>query len=182
MTSIYTFFLITSPASPVHFVKKKKNRTNLLISSKTLPSEAYYQNQCFSNCTLETTSHHPSRLRKKYRKLFKSKNSTAQRNFSANKHPELKSETLYQTKPANFSITDRVFIIPNRLLPNWPCDGWMLCPGWGRENSRGFFHGFMGPYFMGISYSVVQVIFKAASHPLIPLSSPHLTIGWKRFS
>lgn len=86
------------------------------------------------------------------------------------------------TKPANFSITDRVFIIPNRLLPNWPCDGWMLCPGWGRENSRGFFHGFMGPYFMGISYSVVQVIFKAASHPLIPLSSPHLTIGWKRFS
>lgn len=76
-----------------------------------------------------------------------------------------------------------VFIIPNRvLLPTGPRDGCMLCPGWGRENSRGFFHGFMGPYFMGISYSVVQVIFKAASHPLIPLSSPHLTIGWKRFS
>lgn len=51
-----------------------------------------------------------------------------------------------------------------------------------RQNSRELFRAFVGLHFMGISYSVVQVIFKAASHPLIPLSSPHLTIGWKRFS
>lgn len=30
----------------------------------------------------------------------------------------------------------------------------------------------MGPYVMGISFSVVQVIFKAASHPLIPPKLP----------
>lgn len=106
-------------------------------------------------------------------------NSTAQRNLCANKHQKLIIPT--QSSPTSLSLT--MFLInPNRPHPDGPCDGWPLCPGWGRENSHGLFHGFMGPYFMGIFYSVVQVIFKAASHPLIPLSSPHLTIGWKRFS
>lgn len=150
--------------------------------SKLLPSGAYYQNQCFTNCTLETTSHHPSRHRKKHGKLFKSKTQQPRGTSALTSIPNSTPKHYSHTKFADFPITDCLFINPNWLLPDQPCDGWMLCPGWGRENSRGFFHGFMGPYFMGISYSVVQVIFKAASHPLIPLSSPHLTIGWKRFS
>lgn len=105
---------------------------------------------------------------------------SAQKSQQATRHARHKA---YQLFLFCFFLQVWVFIIPNRvLLPTGPRDDCMLCPGWGRENSLGFFHGFMGPYFMGISYSVVQVIFKAASHPLIPLSSPHLTIGWKRFS
>lgn len=99
-------------------------------------------------------------------------------NICANKS-QIKQQNIIptQSSPTSGSLTN-----PSCLLPDQPRDGSTLCPGWGRENSHGLFHGFMGPYFMGISYSVVQVIFKAASHPLIPLSSPHLTIGWKRFS
>lgn len=169
--------------SPSHLAESKKMETN------------YYQHQWFTN--LRPLAHQAivpqGSGRKEDRKLFKSKtknkkNSTIQRNSGANEHPKKSTSNTpcpTQSLPTFFFFLKPVwvFIIPNRvLLPTGPRDGCMLCPGWGRENSRGFFHGFMGPYFMGISYSVVQVIFKAASHPLIPLSSPHLTIGWKRFS
>lgn len=66
---------------------------------------------------------------------------------------------------------------PNFVNPPSPCELTARRFVRVRENSRELFHGFVGLHFMGISYSVVQVIFKAASHPLIPLSSPHPTIG-----
>lgn len=39
----------------------------------------------------------------------------------------------------------------------------------------GLLQAWAGPHLTGISHSLVQVIFKAGSQPLIPLSSPHLT-------
>lgn len=183
--SIFFFFIPLDQVSEVTFQSDtvRKNQTmkpgyrHQPCCSKLLVSWAYWQNQCFTNSPLETASHHPSRRRKKHRKLFKSKTQQPRGICALRGTPNLVAKHHAQTKLANFPLTNYVFINPNCPHPGEPFDNWVLCAGWGRENSRGLFHGFMGPYFMGISYSVVQVIFKAASHPLIPLSSPHLTIG-----
>lgn len=46
------------------------------------------------------------------------------------------------------------------------CDG---CGGdaYGQRRRKQTVHSFTGPYFMGISYSVVQVIFKSRQPPLL---------------
>ncbi len=56
-----------------------------------------------TNCTLETTSHHPSR----HRKLFKKLNLTAQRNLCSNKLSKFSDKTLYPQKisPLSQSLT-----------------------------------------------------------------------------
>lgn len=98
-------------------------------------------------------------------------NSTALGDLCANKKPKLGCKTSFPTTLANLHSLSNYSFFFFCINPKFPCsrescDGWMFCAGCRRAL-----------YFRRISYSVVQVIFKAASHPLIPLSSPHLTIG-----
>lgn len=76
-----------------------------LCSSELLVRGACFQNQCFANCTLETTSHHPSRRRKKHRKLFKSKTQQPRGTRELTRTPKLEAKHPKQSSPTSPSLT-----------------------------------------------------------------------------
>lgn len=86
--------------------------------SKLLVSRAYYQNQCFTNCTLETTSHHPSRRRKKHRKLFKTKTQQPRGTWALTRTSNLFGQNITPAQSSQLLLSPSfVFIGPNCRAP-----------------------------------------------------------------
>lgn len=104
----------------------------------------------------------------------KVKNSTAQRNSSTNEKLKLSGKTAFPNNAPLVSPHSMTKFYQLKLSPprrNHVMGGCFVQ----HEEEKTAVDSFMvftGSYFMGISYSVVQVIFKAGSHPLIPPKLP----------